>query len=173
MKIEYLIEKYVKLIYKICFDMLSSPEEAEDICQETYVSLYINLDKYKSLDDNEYKNLICKIALNKCRDYLRSKHRKKEEFLDDVVIQIGDLKQSNKLEDLLLQTEKSKIVQNTIYTLKEPYKTLIYEYYINEKSLDELAIKMNTSKGTIKTQLYRGKEILKKKFEKIRGDFYE
>ena len=42
MSIEYLVEKYSKLVYKICYDMLKNPLDAEDITQEVYISLYSN-----------------------------------------------------------------------------------------------------------------------------------
>lgn len=156
------------MVYKICFNVLDSPEEAEDMCQETYISLYINLDKYESLEENDLKNLICKIALNKCRDFLRTKKSKNEELADDKIIQIEDLKRENKLDENVIEKEKEEKIREEIYSLKEPYKTIIYEYYINEKTLDEIAIKMKSSKGTVKTQLYRGKEILRRKYKKIR-----
>lgn len=156
------------MVYKICFNVLDSPEEAEDMCQETYISLYINLEKYENLEEKEFKNLICKIALNKCRDLLRAKKNKKEELTDDKIIQIEDLKIENKLDENVIEKEKEEKIRKEIYSLKEPYKTIIYEYYINEKTLDEIAIKMKSSKGTVKTQLYRGKEILKRKYEEIR-----
>lgn len=168
MKIEYLIEKYADLVYKICYNMLSSPEGAEDMCQETYISLYINLEKYNSLKEDEFKNLICKIALNKCRDYLRANKSKKQDFLSDNIVQFEDLKNQVRLDENILQKEKENNIRNAINNLKEPYKTIIYEYYINEKTLDELAIQTNRSKGTIKMQLHRGKENLKKKYDKVR-----
>lgn len=168
MKIEYLIEKYYKLVYKICIDILSTPQEAEDMCQETYISMYLNLDKYKDLEENEYKNIICKIALNKCRDYLKSKNRKKEEILEDNIIQFSSINTQEKFEDTFINKEEINQIVDIIKSLKEPYCKVLYEYYINEKSLDQIETEMKTSKGTIKVQIYRGKEILKKEIEKAR-----
>lgn len=73
MDIEYLIKEYNSLIYKICLNMLSDKLEAEDVVQEVYVSVYKNFESYKNLDKNSFKNLMCKIALNKCKDTLKSK----------------------------------------------------------------------------------------------------
>ncbi|MBE5821500.1 MAG: sigma-70 family RNA polymerase sigma factor [Clostridiales bacterium] len=167
LKIEYLIEKYHKLVYKICFDMLSNPEEAKDICQETYISIYVNNERYKDLEDNEYKNLICKVALNKCRDVLRSRVRKKEE-LEDNIIKFNQFKESKNIESEYIKKENILATREIIYSLKEPYKTVLYEYYVYESNLDEIARKTNRSKGTVKMQLHRGKELLKKEIKKVR-----
>lgn len=173
MNIEELIERYYKLVYKICKDLLFNPQEAEDMCQETYISMYLNLDKYKDLNENEYKNIICKIALNKCRDLLRKKNNKSEIELDDNIIKFDALEISEKFEDDIINKEEAKQIVNLIKSLKSPYNKLLYEYYINEKTLDQIALENNTSKGTIKVQIYRGKEILRKEIEKVGGEFYE
>jgi RNA polymerase sigma-70 factor (ECF subfamily) len=173
LNIEELIERYYKLVYKICKDLLFNPQEAEDMCQETYISIYLNLDKYKNLNENDYKNIICKIALNKCRDLLRKKNSKKELVLEDNIIKFDSLEISEKFEDDIIKKDGAKQIVNLIESLKVPYNKLLYEYYINEKTLDQIAIENKTSKGTIKVQIYRGKEILRKEIKKVGGEFYE
>lgn len=173
MNIEELIERYYKLVYKICKDLLFNPQEAEDMCQETYISIYLNLDKYKNLNENDYKNIICKIALNKCRDLLRKKNSKKELVLEDNIIKFDSLEISEKFEDDIIHKDEAKQIVNLIESLKVPYNKLLYEYYINEKTLEQIAIENKTSKGTIKVQIYRGKEILRKEIKKVGGEFYE
>ncbi|MEG3033115.1 MAG: hypothetical protein RR813_07865, partial [Enterococcus sp.] len=37
-----------------------------------YLSLYKNFDNYVEFEENHIKNLVCKIALNKCKDLLKS-----------------------------------------------------------------------------------------------------
>ena len=85
MSIEYLVEKYNKLVYKICYDMLGSSLDAQDTTQEVYLSLYINFERYGNLSENDIKNIICKIALNKCKDILKSKARKLQNLTSDDV----------------------------------------------------------------------------------------
>lgn len=45
MNIEYLIDKYSKLVYKICYDMLNSPLDAQDTSQEVFLSFYLNIER--------------------------------------------------------------------------------------------------------------------------------
>ena len=115
------------------------------------------------------KNLICKIALNKCRDLLRSKKRKKEELENDTnVLQFENFVSDSNIENDIIKKENFIYTRTILKQLKEPYKTILYEYYINEKSLLQIATKNNTTIGTIKVQLHRGKKILKEKLEKVR-----
>ena len=158
MNIELIIQKYSKLIYKICFDMLSNTKDAEDLTQETYLALYCNFDKYMNLNEKEIKNITCKIALNKCRDYLKSTSKKIENMTDDDPEILNMYKEKNSIEKEILENENIEYIQNKIKELKEPYKTLVYEYYIRGISLDELSKRENKTKATSKTQLYRAKK---------------
>lgn len=170
MNIELIIQKYSKLIYKICFDMLSNTKDAEDLTQETYLALYCNFDKYMNLNEKEIKNITCKIALNKCRDYLKSTSKKIENMTDDDPEILNMYKEKNSIEKEILENENIEYIQNKIKELKEPYKTLVYDYYIRGISLDELSKRENKTKATLKIQLYRAKKILKEIMIKEGGE---
>lgn len=169
MQIDYLIEKYSRLVYKICYDMLSFPQDAEDITQEVYINLFKNLDRYKDLSENEIKNVICKIALNKCKDVLKSKMRKLDNMTTGEIISLETYKDNSTLDEVL-ENDKKENIQKLIKTLKEPYSLVIYDYYIQGFSLDEISDKRKVPKGTIKMQLYRAKKMLREKIEEIGGE---
>jgi RNA polymerase sigma-70 factor, ECF subfamily len=163
MKFEEIVKNYTKLVYKICLDMLSVPQDAEDITQEVYLNLYKHIDRYKNLTDNELRNLICKIALNKCKDIIKSRANKITEFtiLEDIT-NYEDYAINNNIDEEIFEQEKNMYVAKIINELKDPYKSILYDYYINEYSLDEIEEKSNIPKATLKINIYRGKKILKK-----------
>ena len=150
--------------------MLSNTKDAEDLTQETYLALYCNFDKYMNLNEKEIKNITCKIALNKCRDYLKSTSKKIENMTDDDPEILNMYKEKNSIEKEILENENIEYIQNKIKELKEPYKTLVYDYYIRGISLDELSKRENKTKATLKTQLYRAKKILKEIMIKEGGE---
>ncbi len=162
MKFENVVNQYSNLAYKIAIDMLSSPYDAQDIVQEAYLSLYSHFKEYGKLSEKEIKNVLCRIVLNKCRDYLKSSKRKEITVLEEV---------SNQQEDFLdkfFQQEDENRIKRIINNLHSPYDELLRLYYIQEYSLDEIAKQKNTSKGTIKVQITRGKEKLKEILRKER-----
>lgn len=160
-KFEQIVIKYEKLIYSICYNLLKNKEESENMAQETFLSLYKNLDKYIDLDENEIKNIICRIAINKCKDYFKSKISKIQENISD--IEDIEIQSDENIEEKLLKEEEKKHINKIINELKSPYKEVLIEYYLKEKSLDEVSEKLNISKGTLKMQIHRGKNILKEK----------
>ena len=68
-----IINKYEGIIFKFIYNMLRDREAAEDITQETFLTVYDKLYMYKK----EYKfiNWVYQIAKNKTVDYVR-KYRK-------------------------------------------------------------------------------------------------
>lgn len=170
MDIEYLINKYHCLIYKICLNMLSNSLEAEDTVQEVYLSVYKNFEKYKSLDENSLKNVICKIALNKCKDVLKSKAYKLERITQNDEKQLEKYSYDNDIESSIIKNDEKNYISKIINELKEPYKTIIRKYYIEEYTLDELSEELNINKATLKVQVYRGKKILKEKIMIVGGE---
>lgn len=163
MNIEYLIEKYSKLVYKICFNMLTSPQDAEDATQDTYLNFYKSKERYENLSENELKNVICKIALNRCKDILKSKLKKLEKATDDDIISLENYEDDNDIEEYIIQNEESNYISKIINDLKEPYSSIINYYYIDGMSLDEVSTKLEIPKTTLKMQIYRAKKILKEK----------
>ena len=61
----YLLDTYERLVYSICFKMTGNQFDAEDLTQETFLSVYKNLATFQR--DYE-KAWICKIATNKIAD---------------------------------------------------------------------------------------------------------
>ena len=171
MSIEYLVEKYNKLVYKICYDMLGSSLDAQDTTQEVYLSLYINFERYGNLSENDIKNIICKIALNKCKDILKSKARKLQNLTSDDQIALENYESDNDIEEEIYLKDSTNYLSKIINELKEPYNDVLRKYYLEELSLEEIAKLRNTSKATIKMQIHRGKNLLKEKIEKDGGGY--
>ena len=169
MSIDEMIDKYSKLVYKICYDMLINSFDAEDITQEVYISFYKHFDEYGKLQENEIKNILCKIALNKCKDVLKSKAKKIENMTTDNILSLENYIMPNKMEDEILEKEKKENIIKLIKDIKEPYSNILYLYYIKQNSLDEISENLGIKKQTLKMQKNRTKKLLKEKIESKKG----
>ena len=158
--------------YLFCYNHDTNPISLDMDNYQYHLALtYIpHFDKYMNLNEKEIKNITCKIALNKCRDYLKSTSKKIENMTDDDPEILNMYKEKNSIEKEILENENIEYIQNKIKELKEPYKTLVYDYYIRGISLDELSKRENKTKATLKTQLYRAKKILKEIMIKEGGE---
>ena len=80
---EQLIKDYEKLVFSICFSFAKNYFDAEDLAQETFISAYRSL-QLGGFDGINPKAWISKIAVNKCKNYLKSSQRKIYPTEDDV-----------------------------------------------------------------------------------------
>lgn len=64
-----LIDSYQHLVFSICYKMTSDYFASEDLTQETFLSAYNHL---KDFDGMYEKAWLCRIATNKCLDYMQS-----------------------------------------------------------------------------------------------------
>lgn len=121
---------------------------------------------YKSLDtfQREYeKAWICKIASNKCLDFLRSAKRRMEPTEDTYFAEIKDEQATP--EEAYLNQESKKYVYTVCHSLKSPYKEVALEHFYKEKSVREIAEQTGKGIKTVQTQIYRAKAMLKKQME--------
>lgn len=153
--IEQLVKEYQKLVFSICYQQVRDYFEAENLTQDTFLSFF---SKYPDLDGQNNKNLLCRIALNKCRDFLKSGlHRK-------TVVGLPDGREYTDTEDTpldaVLKMDTEETVKKVVNRLKEPYREVAYLYYIEGLTTRQIATRRKASIKTVQTQLYRSKESL-------------
>lgn len=81
-KMEELYELYEQKIYYVAYSILHNIQQAEDAVQDTYITLYQNLEKLRNLNTQELKRYILRIAKNKAIDSYR-KNQRHELFLEE------------------------------------------------------------------------------------------
>jgi len=154
---EYLLNTYQKLVYSICFKTVGNQFDAEDLTQDVYIAVYKNLSTF---DRSYEKAWICKIASNKCLDYLKSAKRKVQPTEEEIFLQVED--EGNSPEEAYMQKESKEYVLKVCELLKEPYKTVAVEHFYKEKTVAEIAQEREKNIKTVQTQIYRAKAMLKK-----------
>jgi RNA polymerase sigma-70 factor (ECF subfamily) len=163
--LEKYIDMYQKLIFSVCNRYIDDIFECENIVQDTYLSFYSKMNEYAGLPENDVKNLLCRIALNKTRDYYKSAYI----TYVDRLLDIENIEKTYEIENEILDNDRKKSIGNIINEISEPYSSVLKEYYIKELTLDEIARNHLTKKDVIKVQLYRGKKKMKENLLKKGG----
>ena len=156
----YLLDTYERLVYSICFKMTGNQFDAEDLTQETFLSVYKNLATFQR--DYE-KAWICKIATNNGLDFLKSAKRRSEPKEDTYFEELKDNKESP--EEAYLRRESKEYVYTVCQSLKSPYKEVATEHFYREKTAKEIAEEQDKGIKTIQTQIYRAKAMIRKIME--------
>lgn len=143
-------------VYNLAWRMTFNREDAEDLSQEVLVTLFRNLPRY----DPErpfapwFRRVFTNVALN-----YRRKLRPVKMLPDDA----ADPKPNDPVND------DAEIVETAMKDLPAEYRLVVSFKYFQGLEVDEIARSMKVPVGTVKTWLFRAREVLKQKLEKIFG----
>ena len=167
---EMLLKKYRNLVYSIMLKMVRNKQEAEDLTQEAFMKAFSSLVTFN--DEFAFSTWLMKIASNNCIDFLRK--RKLRTYSIHEPIQYKDEKIEIEIPDNdpspernIIQSERSRMIEDAINELPERYRYVIILRHKEEKSYEEIAELMNLPLGTVKAQIFRAREILNKKLKEI------
>ena len=141
MDFDNIYEEYFDRVYYKVLSVVKNDDDAEDICQETFISVYKNLSKFR--EESNIYTWIYRIAINKTYDFFK-KRKFEFEINDDVLSLPEDVNFDTKVileEKLKLISEKEK----EIVVLKD-----IYGY-----KLKEIAEMKNMNLSTVKSVYYK------------------
>ena len=157
---EEMVFRYERAIFSHCLSMVKNREIAEDITQDVFIKVYLNINKIDL--EKSFKSWLYKIATNTVYDYFRKKSTK-EEFLliDDENSPIETIDPK----DTYLDIESKNDLEKALNKLKPIHKTILMMYYFEGFSYEEIAGIISAPINTIKTHLFRAKKELKEKIQ--------
>jgi len=159
-----LVEEYKNLVYAICLNAVGDPFEAENLAQETFLQVYKSLPNYKF---RGFTTWISRIALNKCIDFKRraAVRRNKE------AVSLFDLEhmadERTSVQDMLIEKEERELLDKCLNKIPEHYAKVLRKSYQENKTCKQIAEEENISVRAVETRLYRGRKILRKRFEEL------
>ena len=120
MDFDSIYEEYFDRIYYKVVSVVKNESDAEDICQDTFISVYKNLEKFR--EESNIYTWIYRIAINKTYDFFK-KRKLEFEINDDVLSLPEDINFDSKviLEEklkLLEEKEREIVVLKDIYGYK-------------------------------------------------------
>lgn len=147
-----LYHRHAKCVYNSIHRIVAHTAEAEDILQETFLTVYHDIEKLNHIIHIEA--WIKRIAINKAISHLRKQKISFTEFsfLDMEAESEYDVNENeifeNKVED----------IRNSIKNLPQGYKTIVNLYLFEQISQEEIARMLGLSHTTVRTQYHRAKK---------------
>ncbi|MFB7159608.1 sigma-70 family RNA polymerase sigma factor [Lysinibacillus sp. NPDC056232] len=154
--IELLQEEKVKL-YKMAYIYMKNENDALDVVQETIARAYANIHTVK--EEQYFATWLMRILINTALEMLRKNQK---------IVPL--LEQQLEQEQISTNDEKLDLLQ-AIEQLEEKYKTVILLRYYRDLQIKEIADLLGCPEGTVKTNVHRGIQQLKKYLNK-EGELY-
>lgn len=148
MKFKEIYERNVDTVYRICYSYLKNKSDAEDIVQETFIRLLRKEVKFENYKHE--KAWLIVTASNLCKNSLKSWKNKIDNIED---YNLANPNEKNDIDETL----------HIVLNLPNKYKITIYLYYYEGYSSIEIAKIIGKKESTVRSQLKRGREILKVK----------
>lgn len=144
------VTDYADPILRLCMTYSLTREDAQDICQEIFLKL---LEQEKEFTDREHeKAYIIKMAVNACKNLLKSAGRRRVVPMD----------QAERVP--APEGECSELIQ-LIRALPEHYGAVVYLFYYEGYSLDEIAKLCSCTPAAARKRRSRSRKLLAKKLE--------
>lgn len=158
-----LMQRYKDSIFFMVLKMVNNKDDAMDITVTTFAKAFENLDKYRP--DYAFSTWLFRIATNGSIDFIRKKkiqttsiHSLSGEGGEDKTFEI----RSDVLnpEETSIKKQQTEQLKEIIDKLPLRYKTLIILRYFDELSYEEISLQLDLPLGTVKAQLFRGRDLL-------------
>lgn len=172
-----LIRTYQTDVFNLVFRMLANKEEAEDLAQEVFVTVFKAIDGFRG--DSKLSTWLYRIAVNHCKNrfkYLARRQYNAQQPLDEVseramtgrdggatvTLQAQISRPDRMMEGLQLE----QAIQQEIAGLDQDQRMLIILRDVQGLSYQEIASIAQLPEGTVKSRLHRARMTLKDRLKR-------
>lgn len=143
---EQAVQKYACAVHSACVMRLGSEADADDCFQNTFLKLYTSAPEFN--EEEHLKAWLLRVAINECKKFLRDNRRTVP--LDSV------------REQAIPPTDDANDISWALMRLEPKYREVLYLYYAEGYSGDEIASILGKNSNTVRTMMRRGREKLRK-----------
>lgn len=158
---ESLVRDYQKLCWHIVFRMVHDPDDARDLCQETFLRVRRQLHQFRF--ECPLKSWVGRIAYSIALRHLERRRAAPVTYLDDEGDCAADtLADGNPdLESASCDEQLAARLRQAVDALPPVPRTLVTLYHLEELTITEIATITAMSEGTIKSHLFRARSSLR------------
>lgn len=140
-------ELFADRVFAAAFSVCRSKADADDVVQDTFVRYCSRSREFES--EEHIRAWLLRVAINRARDLSSSFwHRNRvswEEYMNDLEF---------------TEPQDSHLFQ-AVMSLPQRYRTVVHLFYYEDYSVAEIAQLLQSREGTVKSQLSRGRKLLK------------
>lgn len=156
-----LVQCYQRRVFNLVFRMLQNYEEASEVTQEAFLAAWQGLPAFRG--EARFSTWLYRIAYNCALKQLEIRKR-------DQALQMGlqaeqMLASADPRNDLLEALDNQKMIQEQISQLPPKYRIVLILRHLQDMTYEEMAEVLTMPIGTIKTHLFRARNLLKERLQ--------
>lgn len=155
-----LVKRYEKLVYNYALRMVSSPDDALDLMQDTFMAVFRSLENFRG--ESSFKSWMLKIAHYRCIEFYRKRR---------ATVDIDDIPESYNEEGedcpemAVVNFQQGNDVVKAMSKLPLNQRAVIEMKFFQHLTFDDIAIQLGISSNTVKSRLYAGLSKMKQDLE--------
>jgi len=148
---EILFNSFSKSLYGICCRYLKNRDDAEDVLQDSFIKILLNIKQYRG--EGNFEGWMKRITVNTALTYLKEKQKIKFETADKLYI-------VDESEEEIEQDIKAEYILECLNELPMGYRTIFNLYLIEGFSHKEIAEQLGIKEATSRSQYSKGRQYL-------------
>jgi len=159
-------ENYMEKLFYFCLKKTGNNNEAEDLTQDIALNIIAALSK--GTIPVSFSAWVWQIARNRYSAWADAKHKK---IMSVTGSDISDYELEDESMDILdgmIHSEQLSLLRRELAFISRDYRDIVVAYYIENKSVREIADVLSLSVETVKKRLQRSRKILKEGMDMAR-----
>jgi RNA polymerase sigma-70 factor (ECF subfamily) len=164
---EALVRKYQKRMINIAFRITGDYEDACEVTQDAFVAAYRGINSFRG--ESRFSTWLTSVTLNLSRNRLQQAQSKRQNEIISLDAQVGEdcahslerpSSAPSALEQLELRAVHEKL-QECIKALSVNFRETMVLRDMQDYSYDEICAILKVREGTVKSRLFRAREMVK------------
>ena len=157
--VETFSRDYFEKLFYFCLKRTGNPTEAEELTSE--VSLAILTALRSGTIPQHFSAWVWQIARNCYSHWAERKHRRAETVSGTDLEDFADIASEESVEERVIHSEELKLLRRELAFISADYRDVIVAFYIEDRKVSDIAKSLHLSEGTVKSKLFRSRNILK------------
>ena len=167
---DLLVLKYQSRVIATAYKYVKEKQLAEDIAQEAFIKSYKSLDSFR--EESSFYTWVYRIAVNTAKNYIVSSKRREEIIMTDLSEDNNYYPEKLDIDspqDILNASELRDLIFATLSSLGEETRTALSLREFDGLSYEQIAEISNCPVGTVRSRIFRGREMIEEKVRKHMG----
>jgi RNA polymerase sigma-70 factor (ECF subfamily) len=148
-----LMEAHEGRVFAICLRMLRDREAALDATQDTFLTVFRKVDRYKATA--AFSTWLYRVTVNTCYDHLRKQKRKRADHLPETH-DIADPSSQDEFEAVDVRPQ----IVDALAELSPEFRSAVVLVDLQGMSIEQASDTLEVPTGTIKSRLFRARKQL-------------
>ncbi|NDV82760.1 RNA polymerase sigma factor [Bacteroides sp. 51] len=148
----YFLDRYSRPLYSLIIQIVSSPEDTEELLQDVFLKAFQSLGSYRG--GSSFSTWLYRIAYNKAISATRKQKNECFYIEESVINNVSD----DEAEHIMILSDNEEQLlklSHAIGLLNADEKALITLFYYEEKSIEEVALIFAWTQVNVKVKLHR------------------